>query len=193
MLLLVIALNGAIVLSSLGFFFRNNLIFDYLLSLVFFGAKQKEFVAQLIWHQSYFIIFATLAIIVSFFLFALPIKLLSFFGESRVPFRQALAISIWSASPFVFLIPLGIFLYNLLLTMKSYWILIGVLLYFHVWFVFRWINGARVLTEFLYSRIWLIVSGCGFILAGGIFYFYQQKIMLFNHLVFIFHLFYNAI
>jgi len=191
--MLVIALNGAIVLSSLGFYFRNNLIFDYLLSVVFFSASLKEFIAQLIWHQSYFIGFASLVIIFIFFLMALPIKLFSLFGESRVPFRQAMAVSIWSASPFVFLIPLGIFLYNLLLTMKSYWILIGVLLYFHVWFVFRWINGARVLTEFLYSRIWLIISGCGLILAGGVFYFYQQKIMFFNHLMFIIHLFYKAL
>jgi hypothetical protein len=188
LLILVVALNGAIMWSSIAFYFRNNLILDYLLSLFFFNAKSKLLVSQIIWNQPLFLGAGVAIFIIVFYGSAVLIKILSLFGEPRVTFRQAVAVSAWSAVPTVFLLPFGIIFYNLLLTLKSYWIIIAVLLYFHLWIYLRWINGTRVLTERQYFRIFLLFTFLGFFIAALVLILYQNQINLFDHLRFAFHL-----
>ena len=188
-LMLIIAVNGAIVYSSVVFFYRNNLLFDYLLSLFFYIPWLKQGISRVIWDQPLFLIIGTVGIILIFYFLAFIVKLFSFFGKSRVLLNQALAASIWSAAPFVILLPLGIFMYNILLMMKSYWIIIGLLLYFHVWFYFRWINGVRVLTDRLYFRVFILFTFL--ILVGGaaIAHFYNQNFNALEHLRFLYNLY----
>ncbi|RMH79452.1 MAG: hypothetical protein D6681_19135, partial [Calditrichaeota bacterium] len=187
-LLFTIAVNGALVFSAAGYYYRNNFLFDYLLSVITRSPELKYGLAYLIWHQPLFLIVAALTIIVFFYGLALIIKLFSLFGESRVFFNQALAVSIWSAAPFVFLLPLGIFMYSILMGLKSYWILVGVLLYFHVWSYFRWINGIRVLTDRLYSRVFLLftILLVALIVGGG--YWYDHQFHVREHLRLVYQL-----
>lgn len=188
LLILVVAVNGAIMWSSIAFYFRNNLILDYLLSVFFFNAKSKLMVSQIIWNQPMFLVAGVMVFFIVFYGSAALIKVLALFGEPRVTFRQAIAVSAWSAVPTVFLLPFGIIFYNLLLTFKSYWIIIAVLLYFHLWIYLRWINGTRVLTERQYLRIFLLFTFLGFFIAALVLIFYQYQIDLFDHLRFAFHL-----
>jgi hypothetical protein len=188
-LLLVISVNGAIVYSSLAHFYRNNLIFDYLLSLFFYTPWLKTIISRTIWDQPLFLIAGTFTIILFFYVLAFIIKIFSLFSEGRVLLTQALAASIWSAAPFVILLPLGIFMYHILLTMKSYWILFGVLLYFHVWGYFRWINGMRVLTDRLYFRVFALFTFLILIAGATIAYFYNETHNVLEHLQFVYHLY----
>jgi hypothetical protein len=188
-LLLVISVNGAIVYSSFVHFYRNNLIFDYLLSLFFYVPWLKTTISRTIWDQALFLITGTVTIILLFYVFALIIKLSSFFSEGRVLLNQALAASIWSAAPFAILLPLGIFMYHILLTMKSYWILFGVLLYFLVWGYFRWINGMRVLTDRVYFRVFAFFTFLILVIGAAIAYFYNKNYNVLEHLQFVYHLY----
>jgi len=188
-LLLIISINGAISLSAISYYFRNNLLFDYILSLLFFDPKIKLWVIYLIWKQPLFLLAATAANFLLIYLMAVPIKILSWFGDTRIPFPQAVAANIWAASPFVFLVPFSIFLYNFLITIKSYWILLAILLYFHVWFYFRWINATRVLTGRLYSRVFLLFTGILVLLVGGLLLYYNQQINLTDHIKLIYHIY----
>lgn len=181
-LLVVIALNAALVYSSFTFYYRYDLRLDYLLSFFVKSPDLKAGLLELIWNQPQFLIFGTIAIAFIFILLAIPIKLLALFSSSRVPFSQAIAASVWSAAPFVLLLPLGIFMYNILIAVKSYWILLGVLLYFHAWYYLRWVNGARVLTDKLYSRVFLIFTFLGIALIAGIGYFYYSSGNFLEHL-----------
>ena len=188
-LLLVISLNGAIVYSSLAYFNRSYLLLDYVLSLVFYTPWLKGEVAALIWNQSLFLLVATVGIVLVFYLLALLVKLFSLFGEGRILFNQALAVGIWAAAPFVALLPLGIFLYSLMLEMNSFWILFGLLLYFHVWAYLRWINGIRVLTDRLYWRVFLLLSAILILAAAGIGYVYHNYYNVKEHLVYVYNLY----
>ncbi|MGH1363189.1 MAG: glycoside hydrolase family 2 TIM barrel-domain containing protein [Calditrichia bacterium] len=181
-LLVVIALNAALVYSAVAFYYRYDLRLDYLLSFFVSNPGMKATLSELIWNQPQLLIFGTITIAVIFILLALPIKLLSLFSQSRVPFSQAIAASIWSAAPFAILLPLGIFMYNILIAVKSYWILIGVLLYFHAWYYLRWVNGTRVLTDKLYSRVFLLFSIVGLLLLAGIGYYYYSSGNILEHL-----------
>ncbi len=188
-LMLILSVNGAIILGSIMFFFRNNLLADYLLSVVFFHPELKSWIADLIWNQGLFLLVGTAWLAAVFFLLAIPIKLLGLRRRHRVKWRQAWSASVWAAVPFLFLVPLGAFVYNLLITMKSYWILIGILVYFHIWYYFRWINGIRVLTDRLYGRLFFAFT---VLLLGGmvlVVWLYQHQVRLLDHLTFIYHLY----
>jgi len=188
LLILVISINGAIMWSSIIYYFRNNLILDYLLSVFLSHPKSKLTVSRIIWNQPLFLITGVIFTFIVFYGSALLVKLLSLFGEPRVTFRQSLAVSAWSAVPLVFLLPFGIIFYNLLLTLKSYWIILVVLLYFHVWIYLRWINGTRVLTERPYFRIFLLFTFLGLFIAAMVVILYQYQINLIDHLRFAYHL-----
>lgn len=184
-LLVVISLNGALISSSAAYFYRTNLMFDYLVSLFVFIPVLKERVVAIVWDPALFLAAGSIAIILIFYLMGLLTKLFSLTGRSRVLFRQALAASVWSASPFVLLVPLGIVMYRLLLMMKSYWIPVGALLYFHAWLYLRWINGTRVLTDRLYSRVFLVMTVLLCLAAAAAAFGVERFFPVWEHLLYV--------
>ncbi len=188
-LLLVISMNGALVHGAVVYYFRENPVLDYALSLICISPEIKRIAVQLIWNPIFFLVFDTLLIIVIFYIMAILMKILTMVGFSRVRFGQALAVSIWAAAPFVLLLPLGIVMYSLLLFMKSYWIFLFLLLYFHVLYYFRWINGARVLMGRLYSRVLISVTAILLIFLAGSGYLYQHYLNGMVYWQYAYHLF----
>jgi hypothetical protein len=188
-LLCILAFNGAIITGSILYYFRNNLFLDYILSILLLSKDLKLTVCHLIWKPHLSVPFLSIILMFIVILFTIPIKIISLFTEPRIRIRQAIATSTWAASHFVLLLPVGMFFYNLLLVFNSYWILFAVLLYFHIWYLKRWQNGTRVMTEQPFSRVFLF-SFATFIIAGmGYFYFLQNKIELIQHLKFLINLF----
>ncbi len=188
-LILVLSISGAVMFGSILYFFRNNFFMDYLLSLLFYGEKMKMALSSAIWMP--FVLVPALALLIAllFVLLALPLRFIALFREPRVRTRQALAVSVWAGAPFLILLPIGMFFYNLLLVMNSYWILFAILLYFHAWYVMRWINGARVLLEIPYTRVFLFVILGLIAVGGGVYYFLQNQVNLSGHLEFLYYLY----
>lgn len=192
-LVAIISVNGAIMLGSIFYFFRNNFFMDYLLSLLFPFQSVKLALSEMIWKPLLMVPVLTAVIMLLFFLLAIPIRLRSVFLEPLVRNRQALAVSAWAAAPFAILLPLGMFFYSLLLVLNSYWILFIILLYFHLWYALRWMNGTRVMIEIPYARV-LLFSLVFLIIAGGAaFYFWQQQVDISEHFRFLFHLYRTSI
>ncbi len=181
-LILVISVNAAVMLGGIIYFFRNNLLMDYLISLILPQAIAKQYAIHIIW-KPYLLIPAIVGLIIITFLFlTIIIQLFSFFRRPRIRLRQAVATSTWAASPFLLLLPFGMFFYNLLLVMKSYWILGIALLYFHVWYVIRWLNGARVMTISSYLRVIVFSLFLGIFLGAGIYFLFYHDLTLTVHL-----------
>jgi hypothetical protein len=189
-LMIIMSVNAAVMIGGILFFFRNNLYLDYFLSLLFPSDSLKLMIAELIWKPLYLIPVLVLVVILIFLVFALPVRILSLFRDSKVRARQSIAVSTWAAAPFLLLLPIGMFFYNLLIVLNSYWILFAVLLYFHVWYFVRWMSGTRVMTALSYTRVFLFCLFLLAIVSGGIIYYLESKIDLFAHLNFLFHLFY---
>ncbi|MEJ2635800.1 MAG: glycoside hydrolase family 2 TIM barrel-domain containing protein [Calditrichia bacterium] len=192
-LLLILSVNGAVMTGSILYFFRNNFYMDYLLSLVFPGNGMKLLISYIIWRPFLLLPILTFVIIATFFLMAVPIRFVSFFREPKIHSRQAIAISIWAAAPFLISLPVAMFFYNLLLVLNSYWILFVLLLYFHVWYLLRWINGTRVMTEVSFARVFLFTIAFLGIIGGGFYYYLQTQVNLSAHLVFLLHLYQSLI
>ncbi len=192
-LMLIVSVNGAVMFGSLLYFFRNNFYMDYLLSLLFWQPQVKLWVSRLIWKPIFSVPFLTLLNMLLMVLLAVPIRVTSFFREPRVRTRQAIAVVSWAGAPFVILLPLGMFFYNLLIVLNSYWILLSILLYFHVWYVLRWINGTRVMLELPYARVFLFSAVLALLILTGVFFYLNDLIYLSGHIKFLFLLFQSLI
>jgi hypothetical protein len=181
----IISLNGALILSAFLYFYRNHFLADYLQTLFFYTPFFKNQMIRLVWDQAFCIVLFTFINALIFYISAAIIKLVAVIRNKRVLYNQALAISIWSASPMLFLLPLGVFTYSLLLMMKSYWIILGMLLYFHVWVYFRWVNGARVLTDMFFGRAFVTMTLFLGILLWSAGYLYDSQYLVKQHLTFV--------
>jgi hypothetical protein len=184
-MMFLISLNGAVMLASILYFFRNNLLADYLLSIPLAFSNLKLIIAQIIWKPLWMVPIFTLLIMVIFIFLTIPIQLLSLLRGTKIRIRQSLATSAWSAAPFLLLLPFGMFFYNLLMVMNSYWILFVILLYFHFWYYMRWLNGTRVMCLWSYPWVFLYSLLLIFIFGGGFVLYLQQKIDVPLHLNFL--------
>jgi hypothetical protein len=165
---------------------------DYLISLFTIHPDVKFYAIDIIWKPYLLIPILAVLVMLLFLLLTLTIQFLSFFGQSRIRIRQAVATSAWAASPFLFLLPFGMFFYNLLLGLNSYWILGLVLLYFHVWYFIRWLNGTRVMAVLSYTRVFTYALFIGLLVVVGGFLLYYRDLNMTAHLkmlmqLFIFH------
>ncbi|RMG61878.1 MAG: hypothetical protein D6715_12890 [Calditrichaeota bacterium] len=188
-LLVVFSLTAGVLAHSVLFYFRSNFLMDYLVSLFMFTPASKRLAAELIWKQWQGLIFFTACIALGLVLSALLLRLVAFVFRRRMIFREAMVVNVWSLSPLIFLMPLAAILYNVLLSLNSYWIVLGMLLFFNVWLYLRWINGVRVFLDALYSRVFAVVTLLGGLCAGGIMLFLQSRLNLLAHLKFIYHLY----
>ena len=184
-MMLLISLNGAVMLGGILYFFRNNLLADYLLSIPLAFSNVKLVAVRIIWQPLWIVPVFTVIIMVLFILLTIPIQILSWLRGTKIRIRQSLATSAWSAAPFLLLLPFGMFFYNLLLVMNSYWILFALLLYFHFWYYLRWVNGTRVMCLWSYPWVFLFTLLLIFIFGGGFVVYLQQKIDVSLHLNFL--------
>jgi hypothetical protein len=145
----------------------------------------KLLAARIIWQPLWLVPIFTIIIMVLFVLLTIPIQIMSWLRGTKVRIRQSLATSAWSAAPFLLLLPFGMFFYNLLLVMNSYWILFAVLLYFHLWYYMRWVNGTRVMCLWPYPWVFVYTLLLVLIFGGGFVLYLQQKIDVSLHLNFL--------
>lgn len=191
-LLFIMAVNGAVIIGSILYFFRNNLFMDYLLSLLFPTKELKLIVSNVLWKPALLIPALSALIIIFFLLLTFSLKIISLFREPHIRLHQAIATNTWSASHFIILLPFGMFFYSFLSISKSYWILFLVLLYFNLWYFRRWLLGTRVMTELRYSRVFLFSIGTLGLIGVCIFYYLQSQINVIQHLQFLVNLFYDV-
>jgi hypothetical protein len=107
------------------------------------------------------VIFSTLFLLI----LSLLGKTNGFFRNNKSTLKQSITITVWAFIPFLFLMPVSLFLYNALIHEIS----IELIQYYSylilIWSLLRWVNGVRVLNDvsrfniYLYLLIILTVFG----------------------------------
>ena len=94
------------------------------------------------------------------FIISLVLKFFGFFSKEHFRYRQGVAISFWSAIPFLFMLPVSFAAYHLMQyeIMQRYLLYIFIL--FFIWTQFRLINGVRVLFIVKTGKVftWMFIS-----------------------------------
>ena len=94
------------------------------------------------------------------FIISLVLKFFGFFSKEHFRYRQGVAISFWSAIPFLFMLPVSFAAYHLMQYELMQRYLLYIFILFFIWTQFRLINGVRVLFIVKTGKVftWMFIS-----------------------------------
>jgi hypothetical protein len=168
---LILSVTWATLLSSIFYHYRDNLTLDNLLSQLL-SDPSKEWLVRLIWHPMNFILVISVIAFVLFGLVSIIVRLGSLFVRTHVYFYHAISITVWSALPYVLLIPVAMVVYRLSMETEFYinpmLILIVILT---VWTAIRLLKGISIIYDVVPVKIYA-VSLFLVIIAGTALYSY---------------------
>jgi len=110
----VISATLGIYLSSLFYYFRTDIVPQYIFALFFPQAGFQEWFFRLIWMAELNLVVLTILIFLVAGFIALIIRGMSFFSRNKIFISDTFTIVIWSGVPFLVLLPFSIVLTRLL-------------------------------------------------------------------------------
>jgi hypothetical protein len=157
--LVLSSLALAMLFSMLFFELKRSQVFDEFIGSLIPSAGLKIWLDRMAWQPEVCVFVWSLVIMAKLMGVAVLIWVLAFAFRTRVTFQQSLLAAFWSASHFVFLIPLVIVFHRLLrydvLLVTVVLITIGML----VWYAWRLIRIFRIMYDATWLRTAAIVGG----------------------------------
>jgi hypothetical protein len=171
LLAVIVSLASAIVISSVMLHFRDSLFLDNLLSYLLVSDDLKAAVVRLIWEPLRFIGVLTAIVFLLLVLLSGVVHQLHLIMKARVFAYQAYTATIWSTTPLLAFIPIGMILYRVMegpVYIASSLIIIGVFLF---WVLVRLLKAVSIVYDVfppkMYAAGFLLIALC-----GGITYLY---------------------
>ena len=168
-LALIIVVVQALIIGNILFYFKTNIIFEKLL-LSFGSPALLSVVNYLCWNPFNAIVWLSLISILALLITALLIKVGSLFVRTRIYLSSIYFTIVWAFLPIVFLIPLGIVLYRVLVAdiLNVYVYLSLVVL--TCWVLYRLLKGIYVIYDsssggvYFYSILLILFIASGILL-----------------------------
>ncbi len=173
----------ALVLSNILFFLRTDIVFEKL--LISFGSPLLiKIINYLCWFPFNSIVWLLIVGVLAILLHTLIIKTASLFIKTKVYLSSIYFMVIWAMLPLVFLIPLGIVLYRVLIADVVNVYIYLLLIIFGFWVLHRMLKGIYVLFDatpgsvYFYSTLFLLL------LVGGIMFYFEIKHSTIQYILF---------
>lgn len=155
LLSLAISVTLGVVVSSVLYHFRHDTFADVVLTQLLPSDKVKEWVIHITWNPVEGIlvlagIFLGLSFLVSFLF-----ELFSLVTRARVSWMHTFSVTVWGASPFIFLSPLGMSLFKVLenpIYVIPSFVVLGI---FGVWVTIRLLRGISVIFDVSAAKTYL--------------------------------------
>ncbi|MFN5247266.1 MAG: hypothetical protein ACK5DB_07760, partial [Ignavibacteria bacterium] len=179
----------AIVVSTMLFVFRSSFGTEYLYMILLPTGWLRSLLNEITWTPELGFFFFSLIGIGMHALVAGIILFAAFITGTRLYFIDAFTISVWSALPFLLLLPIALALFKVLSATGSAMWLILLMYSLFIWYYGRMLKSTSVVFDV--PSIYVYASGSGFlILISGIFLtYYSSKVSLFSYLYYYFSTF----
>ena len=156
----VISVTLGIFLSNLLFFFRNDIMAQYILNLILPSKSLQEIVFRLTWMPEVFMLTLSSLFFVLIYIIAFFLRILGLFLKSRVYYGDTITITIWAGVPFIFILPIAIVINKILFLEPALIWVAGLLFFlFAAWTILRLFKATAVVFD---KFTWQIYS-IGFI------------------------------
>jgi hypothetical protein len=163
----------AIVIASILFRFRDNLVLDNLLSYVLIGDAPKKVAIALIWNPLLCIGAGAGLLFAGLLLMSGIVHFLRVFVRARVYPFHAFTVVMWSTSPLLILVPVGMILYRVMEN-NAYiipvFVLCGALAF---WVYLRLLKGVSIILDVLPAKIY-VLGMLAVVAAGVVLYVYYD-------------------
>ena len=152
-----------IIASFIGayiFFFYNSQWMQEILSVIFINKSYFNYYLSISSSPLNSLLLISSLLLIFPFIISLVLKFFSFFSKENFRYRQGVAISLWSAIPFIFMLPISFFAFHLLQYESIQIYLLYIFMFFLIWTQFRLINGIRVLFIVKTMKVftWMLLS-----------------------------------
>ncbi|MCX8057002.1 MAG: hypothetical protein N3F03_05255 [Ignavibacteria bacterium] len=154
-LALSIALSTALTYSGLFHYWKDKLELEQFVSL-FNSNILFEFLSYVSWRPIESIIYFTLILIFWMILLMLLVKFFNVFVKNKIFMNHAFLIVVWSAIPFLILIPLGMVIFKVLSLEKYNWLIYSIVILFHIWVITRTLKGISIVFETKKFKVYLV-------------------------------------
>jgi hypothetical protein len=168
---LIVSVAMAIVISSVFLHFRDSLFLDNLLSYLLVSDELKAIVVRWIWDPLRFIGILTGMVFVALLILSGIVHQLRLIMKARVYAFHAYTVTIWSTTPLLIFIPLGMIMYRVMEGPVYVISALVIIVLFLIWFVVRLLEGISIVYDVYPPKIFaagLFV----FAIIGGLAYVY---------------------
>ena len=187
----IISITLADLLSSILLHYRGDAFIDYILSYFFVIDLLKEQVIYVAWNPV-----AGIAALTGLFFFcgillALLFKVVALLVRVRVSWFHVYSVSVWGATPLIFLSPLAMSLFKIMQNPSFALPSIILILLFLIWIFLRMLKAISIIYDFRPVKTYIGGILLCFIVLGGLFLFYDSVYALSSYMKFIAHLMLN--
>lgn len=147
LLSVMISLTLAVVLSSLLYFFRTDVLADYVITQLVVSDILKEYLIRLTWNPLEGILVLTGFFLVLSVVLSILVRISSLFVRAKITMLHAYTLTVWASVPFVFLSPLGMSLFKVM--QAPFYVVPSfvVLFLFLFWVIVRGLKGISVIYD----------------------------------------------
>jgi beta-glucuronidase len=171
----IVSVACAIMASSVLFRFRESLFLDNVLSYLLVFDDLKVFVIRLIWDPLRFVLVFSPLIFLALVVLAGAVHLLRLLMKSRVFAYHAYTATVWSTTPLLAFIPVGMILYKVMdgkIYILAALVFISVFLF---WVILRLFKGISIIYDIYPPKVYLAGLAV-FALGVGVLYVYYDLV-----------------
>ncbi|MBI2428076.1 MAG: beta galactosidase jelly roll domain-containing protein [Ignavibacteriales bacterium] len=174
---LIISMTFSVVMASILHHFRSSEVLDYLLSYVLSDGF-KSVVIQMAWNPLLSVGYLTAVMLGWFVILTILIQFFSKMARVKIRIFHSYSIAIWTASPWIFFIPVCMILYRVLES-EPYvpWVL-GLVLLMSLWVFLRTLKGVSVIYHVYTPKMYMIGIVFMVVLFGGLYAYWDYAFSL---------------
>ena len=147
----------SVIFASIIYFYKDALAMQEIFSHVLAPVGQYENFLRITNNAYYLITFLFGLFFIYPVIVSVILKFISLFTRRTVRYRQAIAIGMWSGLPLIFLLPLALVNYYLLIHFDISVYLYATIALFLLWAHYRILNGIRVLLTMKSGKVFIIL------------------------------------
>ncbi len=183
-----ISLTFAVLLSAILYHFRSDAMFDYVLTFFVASTVAKNAIIWVTWNPFGGIVVLTAVFFVAGAVLAMLLRLVGMILKARSTWFHVYSVSVWGATPVIFLSPVAMSLFKLLQTSVYVIPSLVVIAVFLGWTFLRVLKGMSVVFETNPLRTTIGGILLMLLLCGGVVLYYDAVYALGSYVSFVAHL-----
>ncbi len=185
---LTVAFTWALLLGSLFYFLRQNLLFDFLLAQLSLLPRLNLLLIQLTWHPVWGLIGFGLIILILLSLLSVYVYIMAIIFGKSLSLHNAVTFVFWESSIFVFLLPIAFVFYRMLFIWPLRLPLLILLILFCLWFLYRLYRGMVTIFAFRRGLSLLLFLGLPILIVVVVMMIFNHSRALNAFLVYLYHM-----
>lgn len=186
---LIVSINLGVYLSSIFYFFKHSLGFQYIMMIILNSSILQEVLVKLVWMPDLSVFFISMVSFAFAFLVAGLIKLFSFISPKSITYNDSLILAVWGAIPWLILLPFSVILFRVLLVYHPSLIFFLILLFFvFIWTLSRLAKSISVVFDLRAKYVGFITVTLIIVVVGIVFLYYQVQNSIFSYINYLFNL-----